>query len=265
MQRSKLTDSLQFLVDPLYKGLDISDWTVCMEYVLPVSREYHTEFLEKSNELYKGKLQFKVSFDTNLTREPGEVQLQLTFIKVDLDDTGKSIQRVRKTSETSITIVPISAWSDIVPDAALSSIDQRIIMVQSLVESANEMISHIDEEKADNIVYDADNRTIQLTANGSPIGDQITLNCNYSAISEIHIDSDGNLIAIYNDGRQEVVGKTSSDCVGTYVPSMDQDIMTFTLTDNPTEKVISFDIDKTNNWNEIEGNTQSSNYIWQEL
>ena len=49
MQRSKLVDTLHFLVDPVYKEHDMSAFTVTMEYLLPVSREYHTENLIKSD------------------------------------------------------------------------------------------------------------------------------------------------------------------------------------------------------------------------
>ena len=38
MQRSKLVDNLHFLADQTYKGVDISDYTVMLEYVLPVSK-----------------------------------------------------------------------------------------------------------------------------------------------------------------------------------------------------------------------------------
>ena len=51
MQRSKLVDSLHFLVDHIYKELDMSDFTVTMEYILPISKKYVTEILVKSNEL----------------------------------------------------------------------------------------------------------------------------------------------------------------------------------------------------------------------
>lgn len=265
IQRSKLVDNLHFLVDPTYKGIDMSDFTVMLEYILPVSKEYHTEILVKSDELYKEKLEYKLPFDTSLTKEAGDIRFQLTFSKVVLNPDGSNTQMVRKTSESIITILPISAWSDIIPDQALSSIDQRILATQAMLEAANAMISRIDEEKADNIMYDADTGIIHLTANGNAIGDQITLNCNCSAISEIHIDSDGNLIAVYNDGRQEIVGKTGSNCAGIYIPSVEGDIMTFTLSDKAIDDVISFDIDQSNNWNEIGGQEDTSNYIWQEL
>src|SRR5574344_1637821 len=102
MQRSKLVDNLHFLVDPIYKGIDMSDFTVMMEYILPVSREYKSEILVKSAELYKENLEYKLPFDTNLTREAGDIEVQLTFVRVILDADGNNIQQVRKTSPTTI-------------------------------------------------------------------------------------------------------------------------------------------------------------------
>lgn len=57
MQRSKLVDNLHFLADTTYKGIDMSSYTVMLEYVLPVSKNYKTEILQKSAELYKNKLE----------------------------------------------------------------------------------------------------------------------------------------------------------------------------------------------------------------
>ena len=265
IQRSKLVDNLHFLVDPSYKGIDMSDFTVMLEYILPVSKEYHTEILVKSDELYKEKLEYKLPFDTSLTKEAGDIEIQLTFVRVILNPDGSNTQQIRKTSPTTITILPITAWSNIIPDSALTALDQRIVMTQAMLEAANEMVNYLDETKADNIVYDENNKTLQLTSHGTPIGDKVLLSCNCSAIAEIHIDSDGNLIAVYNDGRQEVVGKTGSNCAGIYIPSVEGDIMTFTLSDKAIDDVISFDIDQSNNWNEIGDQEDTSNYIWQEL
>lgn len=265
IQKSKLVDSLHFLVDPIYKGISMKDFLATLEYVTPVGREYKTETLVKSDELYKGKLEYKLDFDSDLTKEAGEIEIQLTFTRVILNPDGSNIQQVRKTSSTSITILPITAWSSIIPDSALSALDQRIIMTQAMLEAANEMANYLDEIKADNIVYDENNKTLQLTSHGKQIGNKVVLNCNCSAISEIHIDSDGNLIAVYNDGRQEIVGKTGSECAGIYIPSMEGDTMTFTLSDKATEKVLSFDIDSSNNWTEISSSEETTNYIWEEL
>lgn len=265
MQRSKLVDSLHFLVDPTYKGIDMSDFTVMLEYILPVSREYKTEILVKSDSLYKERLEYKLPFDTNLTKEAGEVEIQLTFTKLILNPDGTNIQQVRKTSKTSVTILPISAWSDLIADSALTALDQRIIQTQAMINQINEVHQYLDETKADNIIFDKDTNTLQLTARGNAIGNKITLNGISDGIIAIHIDSDGNLVAVYTDGRQEIVGKIGSECAGIYVPSMEEDVMTFTLSDKATEPVLSFDLDKSNNWSEIENGIVVSNYVWKEL
>lgn len=139
MQRSKLVDNLHFLVEPTYKGIDMSDFTVMMEYLMPVSREYKSEILVKSDELYKDMLEYKLPFDTCLTKEAGSIEVQLTFTRLILDADGNNVQQVRKTSPASINILPITAWSDIIPDGALTALDQRIIMTQAMIEAASEL------------------------------------------------------------------------------------------------------------------------------
>ena len=175
MQRSKLVDNLHFLVDPIYKGIDMSDFTVMMEYLLPISREYKSEILVKSDALYKDKLEYKLPLDTNLTKEHGNVELQLTFIKVELDADGKSTQMVRKTSPTVLTVLPISAWSDIVPDGALTAIDQRLIMAENMISAANELASSMYETQVDDLSYDKDEYALQLTSHGVGVGSKVSI------------------------------------------------------------------------------------------
>ena len=267
MQRSKLVDSLHFLVDPSYKGLDMSDFTVMMEYILPVSREYHSEILVKSDALYKEKLEYKVPFDTNLTKEAGNVEVQLTFIKVSLDADGESIQQVRKTSPTIIKILPISAWSDIVADDALGAIDKRLIKAEAMINAVGEMAQRIDENKADNITYNEAGNYIQLIANGNPIGDKITLKSIGINVVSIEVNKAKELIVHYSDGTSQNLGQVGgTSCTGVYIPAYSQDgILTFTLSDKAGEPRYEFDIDKSNNWNPVESEYKTSSYIWEKL
>lgn len=266
MQRSKLVDSLHFLVEANYKGYDMSNFTVVLEYLLPVSHEYKTEILTKSDELYKGSyLEYKLPFDTNLTKEAGKVEMQLTFTNLTMDADGRNTQLVRKTGKTSVTILPISAWSDIIPDGALTALDQRIIETQAMINQIDAVHQYLDETKADNMVFDKETRTIQLTSNGKPIGSKIVISCSTDGIVGMRIDENGNLVAVYSDGSETIVGKVGSECAGIYVPSLQGDELTFTLSDKATDKVISIDIDKTNEWNELNGAEQASTYIWREL
>ncbi len=173
MQRSKLFDTLYFLVAPIYEKQDMSSCTVLLEYLLPVSKKYRSEILSLNDDRYEEFLKYTLPFDTNLTSEAGEVQMQLSFIHVDLDVEGKPVQKVRKTSSISINIIPIKAWADIVPDEALSALDQRIIMLDSQIKAVNDMNDLLNDTKADNIIYE-DNK-LQLTANGNKIGNSVDI------------------------------------------------------------------------------------------
>lgn len=266
MQRSKLVDNLHFLVDPDYKGIDMSGFDVTMEYVLPISREYKTEALVKSDQLYKGMIEYRLPLDTNITKEHGNVEIQLTFTKTEMDADGNIIARVRKTSKCDLKIIPIEAWSNYIVDSDLTALDQRIIMAENMINALNDMNNEIYTNKADNLVYDAEKNTLQLSSNGVLVGSKVVLNVNgnaASAIQKIFIDDNGTLIAIYNDGSQENVGKINgSNCAGVYVPSLMHDKLIFTLQDTASDKEIIIDIDPTNEWVEEDGMT---NYIWEYL
>lgn len=168
MQRSKLVDTLHFLASQTYRERDMSDFTLLLEYKLPVSQEPHSEILTLSEELYKDYLEYKLPIDTSLTKEAGNVELQLTFMKNEMDADGKVTQYVRKISPCFINIVPVAAWSNMIPDAELAAIDQRILKLDAIANQLSEMQEITFETKADDISYE--DNTIQLIANGKKIG-----------------------------------------------------------------------------------------------
>lgn len=174
IQRSKLIDDLWVLVKPTYNGYDMSTATVLLEYLKPTSKKYETEILDLSADKYEDHLKYHLPMDTKLTDEAGIIELQISFIYVDIDSDGNPIQRVRKTAPVhKIEVISISAWSDIIPDSALTAIDQRIIKTDAQIKALNEMNNILNNTKADNIVYD-DNK-LQLIANGNKIGNAIDI------------------------------------------------------------------------------------------
>lgn len=177
MQRSKLVENLRFVVDPIYRDTyDMTDATVMLEYVLPVSRKYKTVFLVLDDERYNDCfLQYRLPFDTDLTSEAGSLELQLTFAYVEMNINGVGIQRVRKTSSTTIEVIPITAWSDIVPDEALSSLDQRILKLDAQMRGLNDYMDVLDNNQVDDLVYDDKKETLQLYANGKGIGTKVSV------------------------------------------------------------------------------------------
>jgi hypothetical protein len=177
VQRQKLVNDLVFIVDPIYRNVhDMTNASVMLEYVLPVSREYKTVILTLSEERYNDcYLQYKLPFDTDITSQAGALELQLTFAYVEMTPNGVGIQRVRKTSSTTIDIVPLTAWSDIVPDSALSGLDQRLIKLDAQMRGLNDYMNILDSNKVDNLVYNKRDDTLQLSANGVGVGNKVSV------------------------------------------------------------------------------------------
>lgn len=152
MQRSTMVDKLQFLVPPDYYGEDMSSYdSVVMEYVSPISHKYETEDLQLSVELYKEHLQYVLPVNTNITAEAGEVELQLSFIKLEMDaDTGKPIEHVRKTQPYKLNVIPIANWSQYIADDALTPLDNRILQIKATQKELTEIYNQTIEDKENN-------------------------------------------------------------------------------------------------------------------
>ena len=177
MQREKLFNKLWFLVAPCYNGYDMSKCTVTMRYVLPISREFITETLILSDEKYKEYLKYVLPIDTNLSKECGDIELNLTFTMVDVDDNGSVVQRVRKTDNYLLHITQIPDWDSLIPDSALSALDQRILKQDAQIKALTDLANAFEGDITivDNLVYDDINSTLQLSANGVGVGDKVSV------------------------------------------------------------------------------------------
>ncbi len=177
MQKEKLVNKLCFLVTPHYNGYDMSQFTVTMRYVLPISKEFVTETLVLSDEKYEEYLKYILPVDTNLSKEWGDIELNLTFTMVDTDDNGNVVQRVRKTDNYLLHITQLPDWDSLVPDSALAALDQRILKQDAQIKALNELANAFDGDVSivDNLVYDDINSTLQLSANGVGIGDKVSV------------------------------------------------------------------------------------------
>jgi hypothetical protein len=175
MQREKLFNKLWILVPPCYNGYDMSKCTVTMRYLLPISREFKTETLALSEEKYEEYLKYVLPVNTCFTKEWGDIELNLTFTMLDTDTNGNIIQRVRKTGNHILTITQLPDWDSIVPDSALSALDQRILKQDAQIKALETLAEAIESNKADDLVYDDKNESLQLYSNGVGIGNKVSV------------------------------------------------------------------------------------------
>lgn len=175
MQREKLFNKLWFLVPPHYNGYDMSQCTVTMRYLLPISKEFVTETLILSDEKYEEYLKYVLPIDTNFTKEHGNIELNLTFTMLDVDNDGKVVQRVRKTDNYLLNVTPLPDWDSVVPDSALSALDQRIIMQSAQIKALTDLAGVLNERQVDNLVYDSKEDALHLSAKGVRVGNKVSV------------------------------------------------------------------------------------------
>lgn len=175
MQREKLFNKLWFLVAPCYNGYDMSKCTVTMRYLLPISKEFKTETLVLSEDKYEEYLKYVLPIDTCFTKEWGDIELNLTFTMLDVDESGNIVQRVRKTDNHILTITQLPNWDSVIPDSALSALDQRILKQDAQIKALADLAEILDNTQVDNLMYNPKEETLQLYANGVGVGNKVSV------------------------------------------------------------------------------------------
>ena len=79
-QQESMVDKIQFLIPPIYNGVELSGYTVTLKYVDP-NGNFHSEALTLDEEMYKDYLRYELPVTTKLTQVSGTIVLRLTFIK----------------------------------------------------------------------------------------------------------------------------------------------------------------------------------------
>lgn len=168
-RKENMVDKLKFLFPEKYQELELADCTATLKYT-DTNNVPHAEILQKDEELYKGKLAYTLPLDSELTEFPGNINLRVTFTKIDMET---QTQYVMHTGEVTITVLPLADYYNFVPDKSLEFVDQILGYFQAKIEAVEKIAETYDSEKADNLSYEGDK--LQLTANGKPIGDSVTI------------------------------------------------------------------------------------------
>ena len=184
--RESLIHKLRFLVDPEYKDgdeiLDMRGYVCTLEYKTPISETYIPVILTPSVNLYKEKVEYLLPIDTAITSEVGNVELKLSWIRLEVGDDGGFKERVRKTPVTTLEILPVAQWGDYVADSKLDILAQVLLKNQAQNEQMKAYAEQIQQlaqynaiTKADNIRYNEETKTAQLESMGAPIGREIVI------------------------------------------------------------------------------------------
>lgn len=159
-QNEKNADTLVFLLPRLYEEVNLADCIVLLRYLLPdgtgKSEELEMSPLPYNQNYYR----YNLKINTRLTETAGAIELWLCALNL-YDDI------VLKTGTAAIEVAPVKEIMDYLAPEDLNQLDKLTLKVR-----------HLERKKADNIAVNEEGNTIQLTANGTPIGRSVELNLN---------------------------------------------------------------------------------------
>lgn len=244
-------DLITFLVPAEYQGKNMADCAMLMRYITPDNLG-KSEALSYKPEMYKGYLQFSTVVNTRLTAKEGDITVWLTAL-----DNNDAV--VLKTGEVIVTISPSKDIADYMSDEDMDQLDQLAAQVEELK-----------KQKADNIVFHAEDSTIQLVSEGVEIGDRITLAVSSSnesiCVTDVTINENNELVVTFSDGTIENLGKAVSSDGVVYVPHVDErKILTFTIEQMAGEIPEPVDLNPHDEWSGVDGSEVVSDYIWEDM
>lgn len=134
----------------------LADYGVRMDYITPDGIG-NSEMLAPEQDSYKGYLQYYVPIDCPMTDQDGVVELWLSIL--DADGT-----LVIKTGSNYLMVVERKVITDYYPA------EKRELLATLATD-----VETLKKTKADNLIYDAEESYLQLSAEGEPIGDKVIM------------------------------------------------------------------------------------------
>lgn len=242
--------SICFLLPQIQEDVKLADCAVFMRYILP-DNTGRSEALHFEPETYRGYLKYTTLASTKFTAISGIVKIWI----IAMNDTDMI---VLKTGEVDVEILPSRSIGQYLPPESLEQIDQLTLQVKALQKT-----------KADNIVFHKDNHTIQLTANGAPIGDQIVVSSGSgedTSIQDMKISAEGHLMVYFMDGTVKDLGNVVGKDGSVYVPHIDaHKMLTFTIEESPGDVPPPTDLNSSDEWGSIDDSTIQTDYVWETL
>lgn len=175
MQRTKNVDCLHIIIPKIYNGTDFTSYSVLMEYKLPISHEVKLEELVLADDKYKDDYNlYRLKLGTEFTKEPGNVEIQLTLVSLEMDADGNTIESVRHISPFIVPINEVADWFN-VPDSELTTLTQYYLAAKQEILALNDIANTLDRNKADDIKLDVESGEVYLVSGSKRIGTGISV------------------------------------------------------------------------------------------
>ena len=194
MERSNCIENIEFIVHSTYNNFNMEEFDLVLEYKTPITHSVRIKTLTLVDNEYENEyLRYALPSTANtITCEPGQVEMNLSFMKSELDPDGNLINRVRNFTPTSLTIVPLSSWFS-VSDDGLSQLADLYLANKAQIEAINQLAARIDDTKSDDIGIDSDTNKLRAKNKGEFIGTGVQLDYLNQQLVEAGGETSGNV------------------------------------------------------------------------
>lgn len=284
-----MNQKITYLIPVMVGDIDMLTATVYLSFIR-ADGTADVALLVREDEPYNERYyQYHLPITTTLSRFPGEV---CTFLQIFAGSPRHPA--VAKSGECILRVLDSRNMDEYITDRNLRLIYEMQRYMEDKVEKAetalNERIDQTNKNvdaKADNIVFNAEDSTIQLvstvrTVNEEtgeeetaivPLGDPIFVRADTArGIANMEINADGDLIVTFEDEETQNMGRVVGRDGAVYVPHIDEHkVLTFTIDTNPgTEPPPPVDLDPNDEWGEIgDGGMDSpgvvTSYVWESM
>lgn len=257
-----LSQKITYLIPTVVGEIDMLTASVFLSYVR-ADGVADVVVLDRSETPYnESYFQYTFPINCKLSKYPGEV---CTWIQIYSGTPSNPV--IAKTGECMLQVQESKNMDDYLCDHQMTALYQLTHTMNTAIEDMNNTIENAIENKADNIIFNPEDSTIQLSANGVPVGDKIVVNTNTGAVvTNAGISSDNELILTFNDGTVKNLGSVMGKDGAVYVPHIsERKVLTFTIEDEPEEIPEPVDLNPNDEWSEIEGDEVVSDYIWEPM
>ena len=203
MEKSNCVDSIQIIANKLYQGqIDMSDATLRMEYVLPISHRIRNTILNLSeiNE-DNGLIYYKIPVTARIASEPGDIEVSFSFTKVIKNsESEEPISYVRKTQPGIIHITPTAQFESFEPSEYLTEIDQRMLVMEARQKDLQALSQQIYDGIPTDLKINSDEKKLTLINADGDMGNGVPIPELSTSIAEdlTDIDPDGTQDGVVN-------------------------------------------------------------------
>lgn len=257
-----LSRKISYLIPVTVGDVDMLTATVYLNYIRSDGTP-DVVMLERQEEKYsESYFQYILPITCKISKYAGEV---CTWMQI--CSGPASNPTVAKSGECVLRVLESKDMDEYIGDRTITALYQLKKHMDDGFETMESSIDALIAEKADNIVFNEEDSTLQLIANGAPIGDRVVVSTNIGVgVKDMGITVDGELIAVFDDGTMKNLGCVVGSDGVVYVPHIDEHkVLTFTIEESPGEVPPAVDLNPNDEWSEVDGNSVETDYIWESI